>query len=147
MHEYQPYYAARLCCYKHTRGGLFGDAISFVEEHHESVNNRKTESGGAGPECGGSGWTLLHQAAYWQLLRAMLERLAAAGANGLVADWNGLTPLDGTAQGEQEGLQSRIEWRHMTIIRRNCTVKYFRCRWSHNRPWRLRTQRNQRRET
>ena len=113
VHEQQPYYAAWLRCYNNTRGGLFGDAISSVEEHHDSVNNRKTESGGAGPECGGSGWTLLHQAAYWQLPRAMLERLAAARANGFVADWNGLTPLDITAQGEQEGLQSRIEWRHM----------------------------------
>jgi hypothetical protein len=113
VHEQQPYYAAWARCYNDTRGGLFGDAISFVEENHDSVNNRKTESGGAGLECGGSGWTLLHQAAYWQLPRAMLERLAAVGADGLLADWDGLTPLDITAQGEQEGVQSRLEWRRM----------------------------------
>ena len=109
----QPHYAAWVRCYNATRNGMFGDAVSFVEENHACANNRKTQSGGAGPECGGSGWTLLHQAAYWQLPRGLLERLAASGADGLVCDWQGRTPLEITADGEREGLESRLEWQCM----------------------------------
>lgn len=109
----QPHYAAWVRCYNATRNGMFGDAVSFVEENHACANNRKTQSGGAGPECGGSGWTLLHQAAYWQIPRGMLERLAATGADGLLSDWQGRTPLEITADGEREGLESRLEWQCM----------------------------------
>ena len=109
----QPHYAAWVRCYNATRNGMFGDAVSFVEENHACANNRKTQSGGAGPECGGSGWTLLHQAAYWQIPRGMLERLAASGADGLLSDWQGRTPLEITADGEREGLESRLDWQCM----------------------------------
>ena len=43
----------------------------------------------------------------------MLERLAACGADGLLSDWEGRTPLEVTEEGEEKGLESRREWRRM----------------------------------
>lgn len=107
----QPHYLAWVRHYNGTRHGMFGDAVDFVEANPGCANNRKTLNGlNLGPESGGSGWTLLHQAAYWQLPRGLLERLAAAGADGLLADWTGLTPLEITAEEEPPALQSRLDW-------------------------------------
>ena len=51
---------------------LFGDALDFVEEHPECANNRA---------YGATGWTLLHQAAYWRIGEGLLTRLRDVGAH------------------------------------------------------------------
>ena len=61
----QPHYSEWVLQYDAVKKScLFGQAVEWAEVHPAAVNNRK---GGA------SGWTLLHQAAYWRLSRPLLQ--------------------------------------------------------------------------
>ena len=101
--EWKPLYErARDSC-------MFGDAVQFVEAHPECVNNRAS---------GPTGYTLLHQMAWWRLEGGLLRRLKEAGAaHDLVAQTEsqiqsgqpGCTPLDVTGDGDTP--QNRAQWR------------------------------------
>jgi serine/threonine protein kinase len=61
---------------------LFGTALDWIEQHPEAVNYR---SGGP------TGWTMLHQAAYWMIPKGLLKRIRGAGG-ALDADGNVVAP-------------------------------------------------------
>ena len=88
----------------------FDEAVEFVEAHPECVNNRAH---------GESGWTLLHQAAFWTADAQILSRLRAAGAQPelvgqtgaqLVKGEDGDTPM-GITNDKVETAAEREEWR------------------------------------
>ena len=43
---------------------------------------------------GGKGWTILHQACYWQVSKQLLARLKDVGADPTLEDWNGRLALE-----------------------------------------------------
>ena len=64
----------------------FGDALDWIEQHPEAVNYR---SGGP------TGWTMLHQAAYWMIPKGLLRRFRGAGG---VVDTHGNVVAPGPAE-------------------------------------------------
>ncbi len=90
---------------------LFGDAVEWVEAHPEARDYR---SGGV------TGWTMLHQAAYWMIGRGLLERFRDVGASPLLLAQNyqqmqdgagTFTPLDITK--ENESKDERLKWQKL----------------------------------
>ena len=106
----QPMYAEWQRMYNVVKSScMFGDALDFVEANPSTVNNR--QGGPSVDSVNGSGWTLLHQAAYWKLTRALVERLAACGADPLIVGRDGCTAVEVSTQ--TESAESRQAWRTM----------------------------------
>lgn len=98
---------------------MFGDALDWIEQHPEAVNYR---SGGP------TGWTLLHQAAYWKIPQGLLERIRDAGGGGIAQPlllaqnyqqmqdgYGTVTPLEitGDKEGDHASKEKRKAWRKM----------------------------------
>ena len=90
---------------------LFADAVDWVQAQPEARDYR---SGGE------TGWTMLHQAAYWMIGRGLLERFRDAGASPLLLAQNyqqmqdgagTFTPLEITKENEMK--DDRLAWRKM----------------------------------
>lgn len=88
---------------------MFGDTLDFVEANPSTVNNR--QGGPALDSMSGSGWALLHQAAYWRLTRGLLERFAACGADPLLVGRDGCAPAE--VSNPDESAEMRHAWRVM----------------------------------
>jgi hypothetical protein len=62
----------------------FTRCIEFVRDNPETINWQSKKSG----------WTLLHQAAYWQVDRGVLQQLFDLKADRFIADKHGIRPAD-----------------------------------------------------
>ena len=69
-----PHYDEWLAHYERAKGGAFTDALAFLQQRPECVNNYKE----------GGKWTLLHQACYWNVDRSVLQQFQALKADPLV---------------------------------------------------------------
>ncbi len=63
----------------------FPGILEYLDEHPRLINYSKQP---------GSGWTLLHQAAYWNVSRTLFIKFRELGADGSILDAAGLTAAD-----------------------------------------------------
>ena len=92
---------------------LFGDALDWLQAHPEARDYR---SGGV------TGWTMLHQAAYWMIPEKLLEQIRDTGASPLLLAQNyqqmqdgagTFTPLEITKENETK--EERKAWRETYV--------------------------------
>ena len=93
---------------KHFGPTVFDEVLKFLEANPQCANNRA---------YGPTGWTLLHQAAYWRADATVLRRMRAVGANPWLPAQNyqqikkgqlGLPPLEIPNEGDKP--KDRAKW-------------------------------------
>lgn len=76
----------------------FPDAIAFLQQYPGAVNNKKPRSG----------WTILHQAMYWDVDKGVVECLKNCGADPNLRDRDGLLAVDRCQTEEQKLKQQAV---------------------------------------